>query len=130
QFGLPPSRIDLAKRWMAACYERAYSERDKTESGSYAQEYLNYFLNQEPSPGIEYEFRLVQQLLPGISLDDVTTLARLRLAGDDRVVLAVTPQKDGVRVPTESDLQNAIGESDYVAITASNDRTTHAARHD
>ena len=30
---------------MSAFYERAYNERDKSESGSYAQEYLNYFLS-------------------------------------------------------------------------------------
>ena len=73
---------------MAAFYERAYSERDKTESGSFAQEYLSYFLDDEPSPGIDYEYRLVQQVLPGITLDDVTALARERLADDSRVVLA------------------------------------------
>src|SRR5205814_3958178 len=99
QFGFTASELDRAKRWMSAFYDRAYNERDKNESGSYAQEYLNYFLNQEPSPGIEYEYRLVQQVLPGLSLEDVTTLARSRLAGDDRVVLAVTPQKESVRVP-------------------------------
>src|SRR6185369_7146722 len=84
-------------------------------------------LNQEPSPGIEYEYRLVQQLLPGVSLEDVTTLARSRLAGDDRVVLAITPQKEGIRVPTEADLQSAIGEGDKVAVTPWSDGTTDRA---
>ena len=60
-----PAELDRAKKWMAAFYERAYTERDKTESGSFAQEYLNHFLEEEPSPGIEYEYKLVQQLLPG-----------------------------------------------------------------
>ena len=125
QFGFAASELDRAKRWMLAFYERAFNERDKNESSSYAQEYLGYFLNQEPSPGIEYEYRLVQQLLPGISLDDVTALAKARLSGDDRVVLAVTPQKDGVRVPTESDLQSAIGEGDSVSVTPWSDGTTN-----
>ena len=52
---------------MAASYERAYTERDKTESGSFAQEYISYFLDDEPSPGIEYKYRLVQRLLPAIT---------------------------------------------------------------
>jgi len=127
QFGFNASELTRAKQWMAAFYERAFNERDKNESASYAQEYLNYFLNQEPSPGIEYEYRLVQQLLPGVSLEDVTTLARSRLAGDDRVVLAITPQKEGIRVPTEADLQSAIGEGDKVAVTPWSDGTTDRA---
>ena len=65
EFGFNASELDRAKRSMAAFYERAYNERDKTESGSFAQEYISYFLNGEPSPGIEYEYRLVQQVLPG-----------------------------------------------------------------
>src|SRR3954462_8687422 len=64
EFGFGPGELDRAKKWMAAFYERAYSEREKTESGSFAQEYLNYFLEGEPAPGIEYEYKLVQELLP------------------------------------------------------------------
>ena len=99
---------------MRASYDRAYNERDKTESASFAQEYLNYFLDEEPSPGIAYEHQLVQQLLPGITLDDVTALARSRLSGTDQVVLAVAPQKDNTSVPTEGDLEGAISSGDEV----------------
>ena len=73
---------------MAAFYERAYSERDKTESGSFAQEYLNYFLEGRAEPGIDYEYRLVQQLLPTITPAEVSTLARTLLGDDSRVMLA------------------------------------------
>ena len=54
-FGFGASEMDRAKRWMTAFYDRAYTERDKTESPSFAREYLSYFLDNEPSPGIEYE---------------------------------------------------------------------------
>ncbi len=74
---------------MAAYYEQAFNERDKSESGGYADEYIRHFLEGEPAPGIEYEYRLVQNVLPGITLQEVTTLARSRLSGQSRVVLAV-----------------------------------------
>ena len=76
------ARSRQASGWRAF-YERAYNERDKTESGSFAQEYLNYFLEDEPSPGIAYEYQLVQQLLPGITAAEVVDAARKRLLGDD-----------------------------------------------
>src|SRR5204863_7817175 len=69
EFGFTAAEMDRAKKWMAAFYERAYNERDKSESGSFAQEYLSYFLEGEPSPGIEYEYALVQKLLPGITVN-------------------------------------------------------------
>src|SRR5262249_8201877 len=45
EFGLTASEVDRAKKWTAAFFERAYAERDKTESPSYADEYVRFFLN-------------------------------------------------------------------------------------
>jgi zinc protease len=117
EFGFGDSELDRAKRWMAAFYERAYTERDKTESGSFAQEYVSYFLNDEPSPGIAYEYTLVQQLLPTITSADTSTLARSLLGDDSRVILAVTPQKPDIKVPTEADLQAALTAATAVRVT-------------
>jgi zinc protease len=127
QFGFTASELDRGKRSMAAFYERAFNERDKSESGSFAQEYLSYFLSDEPSPGIEYEYRLVQRLLPGITLDDLTAIARSRLDGQGQVVLAVTPQKEGVRVPVEADLQAALTAATRVEVTPWSDATNARA---
>src|SRR6185436_14209617 len=96
---------------MAAFYERAYTERDKSESGSFAQEYLNYFLEDEPTPGIEYEFKLVQQLIPTITLQEVSALA-------------TSPQKPGIKVPTEAELKGALVSAASTAVTPWKDSTT------
>src|SRR6188768_3153850 len=108
EFGFGPGELERAKKWMTAFYERAYTERDKTESGSFAQEYLNHFLEGEPSPGIAYEYKLVQQLLPGITVAELTALGKTILANDGRVVLATSPQKSDVAVPTDDDLKKAL----------------------
>ncbi len=109
---------------MAAFYERAYTERDKTESGSFAQEYLNYFLQQEPTPGIDYEYHLVQQLLPGITAAETAALGKTLLADDARVVLATSPQKPDMKVPTEEELKATLRGLDATAVTAWRDTTT------
>jgi zinc protease len=127
EFGFNQSELDRAKRDMAAFYERAYNERDKSESGGFADEYIRHFLEGEPSPGIEYEYRLVQSVLPGITLQEVTDLARARLTGDSRIVLAVLPEKANLRVPTEQELRGAIEGADRVAVTPWSDTTTTRA---
>lgn len=124
ELGFGPSELDRAKRSMLAFYERAHQERDKTESASFAQEYLNHFLDDEPSPGIEYEYRLVQQVLPDISTSDVSAAARSLLADGSRVLLAVSPQKSDIRVPSEAGLQVALASARRVAVTPWNDTMT------
>ncbi len=124
ELGFGAGEMDRARKWMAAFYERAYTERDKTESGSFAQEYLNHFLEGEPSPGIDYEYALVQQLLPGINAAEVSTAASTLLADDSRVVLAVSPQKAGIAVPTEEQMRVSLRSGESVAVTAWNDTTS------
>jgi zinc protease len=123
EFGFGAGELDRAKAWMSGYMERAYNERDKTESGSYAQEYLSYFLEDEPSPGIAYEYRLVQQLLPTITTEEALTSARTLLADDSRVLLATSPQKAGVGVPSEADLRAALTSADRTAVSPWNETT-------
>ena len=123
QYGFGPAELDRAKRWMAGFMERAYNERDKTESGSYAQEYLNYFLESEPSPVITYEYRLVQELLPTVTTDEVSTFARTLLGDDSRVLLATSPQKADVSVPSETELRATLASAEDVAVTPWNETT-------
>jgi zinc protease len=117
EHGFTAPELDRATRSLMASYERAYNERDKSESGQFAQEYVAYFLEEEPSPGIEYEYRLTRSLLPSVTLDEVTQLARSRLTPQSIVVLATSPQKADLRVPTEADLRGVLTSAASVAVT-------------
>jgi zinc protease len=123
EFGFAASEVDRARKWMMAFFERAYAERDKTESGSYASEYLRYFLNDEPTPGIAYEYRLARQVLPTITDAEVSAMARTLLADDGRVILATSPQKQGIRIPTDAELQAALTAANGVRVTPWTDTT-------
>ena len=114
--GFSAAELERAKKSMLAAYERAYLERDKTESGSYAREYVSHFVDAEPTPGIETEYALVQELLPGIALDEVRDLTRTLVHDDSRVVLATAPEKEGLRAPTADELRAAVGTAAAAAV--------------
>ena len=123
EFGFSAAELERTRKSMLVNYERAYTEREKSESGSFAQEYLDYFLEDEPSPGIAYEYTLVQQLLPTITLEEVSALAKTLLSEDGRVILATSPQKAGIPVPTEAQLKGALASAAH-GVTAWTDTTT------
>ena len=127
EFGFGDSELDRAKQWMAAFYEHAYTDRDKTESGSFAQEYVRYFLDGEPSPGIVYEYQLVKQLLPAITEADASNMARSLLGDDSRVILATSPQKDGIKIPTEAELQATLAAAATVRVSPWQDTSSTRA---
>jgi zinc protease len=122
EYGFAASELDRAKKRMDAQYERAYLERDKTESGSFAQEYLSLFLEGDPSPGIAYERRLVQQFLPGITAAETAAVSKRLLAEDSRVVLATAPQK--APPPAEDAIRKTLGAVESTDVTPWNDTTS------
>ncbi len=104
QYGFLQAELDRSKTNMLRGYESANAERDKTESGDYADELIRNFLEQEVIPGIEYEYAITQKLLPTIALDDVNKLAAAWITDENRVVIVQSPIKDGVSIPTEATL--------------------------
>jgi len=104
QFGFLQSELDRAKQDLLRGYEQAYAERDKTPSVSIAEEYIRNYLEAETIPGIAYENMLAQTLTPAITLADVNKLASNWITDQNRVIIAQTPLKEGVPVPTEGGL--------------------------
>ena len=127
QHGFGAGELDRARKWLLASYDRAYAERDKAESGSFVQEYVNNFLQGEPIPGIEYEHKLVQALAPTITAEEVAKAAKAMFADTSRVILGVSPQKAGVTVPTDTQLAAAVTSADAVAVTPWTDTSSSAA---
>lgn len=104
QFGFLQSELDRAKTNMLRGYERANAERDKTNSDGYAEEYVRVYLEGEATPGIEWEYATVQQMLPGITLAEVNRLASGWITEENRALVVMAPQKEGVALPTEASL--------------------------
>ncbi|HSQ31437.1 MAG TPA: insulinase family protein [Gemmatimonadaceae bacterium] len=104
EFGFLQSELDRAKQNMLRGYERAYAERDKTQSAAFVEEYVGHYLNAEPIPGIEYEYKLAEQLVPTINLADVNKLASGWITDENRIIIAQSPQKDSVKIPTRAEL--------------------------
>ena len=117
EYGFGAAELERAKIRTVAFYQRALAERDKTDSGSFAREYVSHFLEGEPSPGIGFEYDLVQQLLPRIGLADVNEAVRQLLSSDSRVILATAPEKQDLTVPDDTQLRAALASVETVAVT-------------
>lgn len=105
QFGFTQSELRREKVEMLRGMEQAYRERDKSRSGGFAAEYIRHLLRGEPIPGISKEFDLYKELLPGIELEEVNTLASAWVGEKNRVIMVDAPEKTGLEVPGEEDLR-------------------------
>ena len=94
--GFTPDELERAKASVLAGLEKAYNEREKTESGSYSGEYVRHFFEDEPIPGIEVEYALAKELLADVDLEDIQTVVDELIHDDNQVILVSEPEKEGL----------------------------------
>ncbi|MEY8759880.1 M16 family metallopeptidase [Chryseobacterium tongliaoense] len=106
KFGFTQSELDRAKSQIISNLERAYNNRDKTESAMLVDEYVRNFLEQEPMPGIAWEYEDSKKFLPGVTLAQTNDVIKKMVKDDSRVVVITGPKKDNVTMPTEAMVLN------------------------
>lgn len=104
RFGFTPSELERQKLEMMRSIEKAYDEKDKTESKLYANEYIRNYLQNEPIPGIEKELDFYRKFLPGITVEEINQLSKEMLPQENRVITVGAPEKENLGLPTENDL--------------------------
>lgn len=118
EHGVLATELARAKAALLRAYEGAFAEREKTESGDYAGEYINHFLESEPSPGIAWEYATVQRQLPTVTLAEVNALGRAWITEQNRVIALSAPEKAGTAVPTEQELLAAFQRAEAATVAA------------
>jgi len=124
QHGFTQTELDRYKKEYLKRLEKQFNEREKTESERYVYEYINNFLEEEPSPGIEAEYEFTQKALPTIKLEEVNALAKDWIKDYNRVVVITAPEKEGMELPTEEDVRTWLDEADKTKVDAYVDATS------
>ena len=111
KYGFNASEFELAKKSTMSSIENRYNERNTTESSVLIQNLISNYLNGGPLPGIENEFRLYKEFLPGITLEEVKAEASKWLSPNvtqDYFALLMGPQVESGNVPDSRGLQEMV----------------------
>ena len=108
QFGFTATELEREKKDLLSSYEKEAREADKTESRSYASEYIRNFLTGESIPGIQKEFEIAKGYLPGITLEEINNMGKSWTTDENMVALITAQEKEGVRVPAEEQVKEII----------------------
>ena len=108
KFGFTESEYERARENTLKSYENAYNNRDKQQNSVYSQEYVNSFTNNEPFPGIEYEYNMIKMIAPNIPVEAINqTVAQL--IQDDNMVISISgPDKEELVYPSEQEILDVV----------------------
>lgn len=102
RYGFTESELEIAKTNMLSSFEKAYNSRQTRRNISLAQEYIRHFEDNEPIPGIEFEYEFVKQMMPFITLEMINNIAQKQLIGSENLIICITGvDKQGVHIPSK-----------------------------
>ena len=102
--GFNDSELQRVKDQMLSSYEKMYNEREKTDSDDRAQEIIRHFIDNEPTPGIEAEYQMMQQMLPMIPVQIFNDFAKQILTKENQVLLVSQPQVEDKTLPAKEEM--------------------------
>ncbi len=97
RFGFTEGELERAKASMLLGYENYYKQRDKINHDSYCKEIANLYLENTPMPGIEYEYKFAQAIIPSITTEELATYFNSQYVDENRVIIISGPDKEGVK---------------------------------
>jgi len=117
EYGFLSTELERAKKEYMANLEQSYKDRDNQESGTLVWNYFSHFLENEPAPGVSYEYEFVKKALPEISLDEINLLADEWITDENRVVVMTGPEQYKAEMPTEAQVLALVAEMENKKVT-------------
>jgi len=108
KFGFLPTELERIKANMLNDAERAFREKDKSESRNLVQTYVSNYLEGQPIPGPENRFKFMRQILPGITLKEVNDAAKKMPPPTNAFALVTAPSSTKDKLPSSKDFEKQI----------------------
>ena len=124
RFGFTTAEFERFKADYLSRLERAYLHRDKVQSSDYVHEYVRHFIDHEPSPGIEVEYALMNQIVPSTTVEMVNQLFAL-IPDSNFVVAMFGADKPENHLPTKQELLDWLAEVEKEDIQPLEDTTSN-----
>ncbi len=102
--GFTVAELARAKSELLNVYARRFNDRENLWNRHLAMEYSYNFLQNEAVPGIAFEYRLVERLLPEITPAEVNRLADQYVGTENRSVLIYGPERESDNLPSREEL--------------------------
>lgn len=102
RFGFTETELQRAKQSYLGGMAAAWREKSKTSSEEYVKEYVQYFLHEVAAPGIDKEYQMTKDLLPGITVADVNAVMLSLVKATDRDIILKAPEGERGNLPAEA----------------------------
>jgi len=121
QHGFTNAELERAKTDMLNDYEKAFNERNNRQNITLAREYIRNYLDNEPIPGVEWEYNFLKTFLSDLNVDNINRGVRHILSDgiikediyvpyfSKRLIVALqAPEKEGLNLPSKDEIKQIV----------------------
>jgi len=110
--GFTEAEFERYKQEYLSRVDASYEARNKVQNTSYVNQYVRHFLDNEPTPGIEWIHTNMKQIVPMLPLDAVNQAFPNLISDKNRAIALFMPEKEGLQYPTKEEILKTLAEVD------------------
>ena len=101
RYGFTNAELERVKKETLAAYEKWYNERSTVRNITRAQECIRHYLDNDPIPGEEWEYEMIQKILPALNVTALNKLAQGLVTDENLIISFQAPEAENIILPTE-----------------------------
>ena len=101
RYGFTNAELERVKKETLSAYEKWYNERATVRNITRAQECIRHYLDNDPIPGEEWEYEMIQKILPALNVTALNKLAQGLVTDENLIISFQAPEAENIILPTE-----------------------------
>lgn len=110
--GFTEAEYERYKQEFLSRLDARYEARDKVQNTRYVNEYVRYFLDNEPAPGIEWEHENMKTIIPMLPLEAINQAFPQLITDKNRAIAFFMPEKEGLQYPSKEEILKTLADVD------------------
>jgi|WetSurMetagenome_2_1015567.scaffolds.fasta_scaffold00319_9 zinc protease len=103
KYGFTNGELSRAKARMISDYETRFKQKDKIDNDTYIAGIQNYFLSGEPLTSMDFDFEFLNQVIDGISADEISERFKKLMIDENRTIIIQGPEGSDIVHLTEQE---------------------------
>lgn len=121
--GFTQTELDRLKTNILVAEENGYIKRDQINTEDYCSSIKKHFLNQISIPDAEFSYQFAKEIIPTITVEEVSAMASQFLTSNNRSYSVVGPEKAGLKAITLKEMEDVIAKVEKKEIAPYVDNT-------
>lgn len=118
RFGFTPSELERYKSLLLNNADLYRKESGKVSNMYYVEQWIDHFTDNKPVPGEAFVYDFYNDILPGITVNEVNNLANEWLKDENIVIVINAIEKEGLNLPSEVEVLKMLSASKTEKIEA------------